>query len=322
MQFAIIAIAFFVLTLNTVAVPPQEISTTVSALADYDPNALAAAANSINSYLPVLSELNSQRTSDQIVATLVGPDTGYSPKPMLVETIDHDTAYRIARGLRKETVTHTVQPGETLSTIAQFYGVNVATILTDNKINPVEAAKVKAGTRLTIAPESTSNFDWVAKIEEAKQKERARLLAQTNKNRLANTAGLSKASANNDSAGGSGKFIKPISYGCYNGYHWYAIDCAGPTGGSVRAAAAGVVEIADASGYNGGYGITVKIDHGNGWETRYAHLSRITVGSGERVASGEVIAFSGNTGRSTGPHLHFEIIKSGNRLNPGNYVGY
>ena len=65
----------------------------------------------------------------------------------------------------------------------------------------------------------------------------------------------------------------------------------------------------------------VKINHGNGYETLYAHCSRLVVSSGKKVAKGQLIAYVGSTGNSTGPHLHFEIRKNGSYLNPAKYCG-
>ena len=69
-------------------------------------------------------------------------------------------------------------------------------------------------------------------------------------------------------------------------------------------------------GRAGGYGNMVEIDHGHGLTTRYAHLSKILVKKGERVVAGATIAKSGNSGRSTGPHLHYEIRRNGKAINP------
>lgn len=74
------------------------------------------------------------------------------------------------------------------------------------------------------------------------------------------------------------------------------------------------------AGWHYSYGYYVLIDHGNGFKTRYAHCSALKVKVGQRVAQGEYIANVGNTGNSYGAHLHFEIIKNGNRVNPLNYV--
>lgn len=78
-------------------------------------------------------------------------------------------------------------------------------------------------------------------------------------------------------------------------------------------AAEGIVELA---GWQRGYGYTIVVNHGNGLKTRYAHASKLLVAAGDHVDSGQQIMVSGNTGRSTGPHLHYEIIKNGARVNP------
>src|SRR5690606_2937439 len=106
-------------------------------------------------------------------------------------------------------------------------------------------------------------------------------------------------------------------YGPRWGRMHYGIDIAVNTGTPVKAAARGRVSFA---GWNGGYGYLVIIDHGNNVETRYAHLSRIAVQVGQYVSRGSVIAYSGNTGNSTGPHLHFEIRYKGQAVNPLNYL--
>lgn len=95
------------------------------------------------------------------------------------------------------------------------------------------------------------------------------------------------------------------------------IDLAVPTGTVVAAAADGVVI---QSGENGGYGISIYVDHGNGIITRYGHLSQAYAQVGREVKQGETIGLSGNTGNSTGPHLHFEIRIGDVAVNPANYV--
>jgi len=98
--------------------------------------------------------------------------------------------------------------------------------------------------------------------------------------------------------------------------HW-GVDLACATGSNVRAADGGTVVFA---GWNGAQGYTIEINHKNGFLTRYCHLSRILVNNGALVYEGQQIALSGNTGNSTGPHLHFEMEKNGVNVNPLNYI--
>ena len=89
-------------------------------------------------------------------------------------------------------------------------------------------------------------------------------------------------------------------------------------GQDVRSAGNGVVtSVRDA----GGYGLMVAVDHGDGIETRYAHLSAATVKVGDTIAAGQVIARSGNSGRSSGPHLHFEVREAGQPVDPSRFAG-
>ncbi len=92
------------------------------------------------------------------------------------------------------------------------------------------------------------------------------------------------------------------------------IDLAGPTGTPIHATADGIVR--EAAWNNGGYGRLIKIDHGRGIETRYAHLSSMSVSPGQRVTRGQVIGRMGSTGRSTGSHLHYEVRIDGRAVNP------
>lgn len=125
---------------------------------------------------------------------------------------------------------------------------------------------------------------------------------------------------------GSGVFARPLSRGVVTspfGMRWgrlhAGIDIGVPTGTPITAADGGKVTFA---GNNGGYGLLVMIDHGGNFSTRYGHNSKLLVKKGDRVYKGQKIALSGNTGRSTGPHLHFEIRKNGTPINPAKYVKF
>jgi murein DD-endopeptidase MepM/ murein hydrolase activator NlpD len=96
------------------------------------------------------------------------------------------------------------------------------------------------------------------------------------------------------------------------------IDIGGPVGTPVRAPQDGVVSNA---GWNGSYGLMLEIRHSLGWSTLYAHLSSVPVKVGEQVKKGQVIAYIGMTGLTTGPHLHYEIHLNGTPVDPSKYVG-
>lgn len=95
------------------------------------------------------------------------------------------------------------------------------------------------------------------------------------------------------------------------------IDFRAPTGTEIRSTGAGKVVSA---GFSGGYGNMVEIDHGLGLSTRYGHMSRILVSTGDVVEPGQVLGLSGSTGRSTGPHLHYEVRKNGDPIDPMRFL--
>ncbi len=99
-------------------------------------------------------------------------------------------------------------------------------------------------------------------------------------------------------------------------YH-EGIDFAGPEGGDVIAVASGVVTWA---GARYGYGNLVEINHGKGYTTRYGHNSKVLVKVGDTVKKGDVISLIGSTGRSTGPHVHYEVLRNGHPINPLRFV--
>ena len=95
------------------------------------------------------------------------------------------------------------------------------------------------------------------------------------------------------------------------------LDFAGTRGSDVLSVASGVVIW---SANRTGYGSTVEIDHGNGYQTRYAHNKMLQVKAGDHVTAGQVIALMGDSGRASAPHVHFEVLHNGNRVNPSKFV--
>ncbi len=112
---------------------------------------------------------------------------------------------------------------------------------------------------------------------------------------------------------GFGNRIDPI----YKTTKFHAgIDFAVPAGTKIYATGKGTVLTA---GNDGAYGQAVVIDHAFGYQSRYAHMSKLAVKAGQKVKRGDLIGYVGNTGKSTGPHLHYEVVKNGQRINPINF---
>ncbi len=142
-------------------------------------------------------------------------------------------------------------------------------------------------------------------------------------------AELRRKQNSNPVALGNGRFIWPVRGPISSPFGWRlhpilkkkifhsGIDIAVPFGASVRAADAGVVAV---SGWQGGYGNFIAIDHGNGLATCYGHNSRLLVKEGDKVSQGQVIALAGSTGLATGPHVHFEVRRNGTTVNPMSFL--
>jgi murein DD-endopeptidase MepM/ murein hydrolase activator NlpD len=227
---------------------------------------------------------------------------------------------------------YTVRSGDSLSMIAEMFNVTSNTIMWANDLT--KATEIQPGDTLVILPiagvrhivKSGDTIDSIAKKYEGNVEE---ILSY---NQLASAEGLAAgdtliipggamhsapartvASANPvKSSGGSsaGAALSHPAPGSVKsqGIHGYnAIDLAGSNGSAIRAAAAGEVIVAKTSGWNGGYGSYVVIKHANGVQTLYAHLSSLNIGVGSYVEQGQTIGGMGNTGRSTGTHLHFEV---------------
>lgn len=247
---------------------------------------------------------------------------------------------------KKEPVTtHIVQNGETLSDIAQKYNIDVDTIAAANNLDSIH--RLKVGQKLNIlsvkgalhtVKQGESLWDIakkykvdVAKIisennldEPEKLQPKQQLVIPGAKLADAIAASVSKPKSVVSASGRLQRvFAWPVrgrvssSFGMRWGRRHEGIDIAVSTGTPVRAAFAGRVTFV---GSAGGYGLLVKVSHSNGVETRYGHNSKILVKVGQTVEAGQILARSGNTGRSTGPHVHFEIRKNGVAVNPKSYL--
>ena len=228
---------------------------------------------------------------------------------------------------------YVVRSGDTLSSIARMFGVSVNTVRWSNDVN--SSSIIRVGQELLILPidgvrHTVKNGDTIASIAkkfkgDVKEIQNfndlkvgevlvvgevvvipdgvivtspANLTRITGKNRITKHGGPSI----------DGYYLRPVSGPKTQSSHGNnGFDMGSPTGTSVLASAGGEVLIARGLGWNGGYGQMIVIAHPNDTQTLYAHLSQVDVVPGEFVIKGERIGAVGNTGRSTGPHLHFEV---------------
>lgn len=246
---------------------------------------------------------------------------------------------------------YVVQGGDTVSTIAASFGVSAETVLWENGLS--SASTIKPGQKLKILP--TSGVKHTVKSGESLYEIAKQYDADLESLLVYNEIeipehifpgdeiiipnGVKKAPSTpssyvaglqrNDyqtvdvevgfSSGSSGLIwpmpaARKLSQGYWSRHRAIDVPCKYC---SVVSSADGIVEL---SGWQGGYGYTIVVNHGNGLKTRYAHASKLLVAAGDKVSQGQEIMISGNTGRSTGPHLHFEVISNGTFLNPLNEV--
>jgi murein DD-endopeptidase MepM/ murein hydrolase activator NlpD len=186
-------------------------------------------------------------------------------------------------------IEHTVAKGDTLQGIASKYKADIDDILSANEIE--EGAKLAVGDKLIIPGANL--------LSETKTKSGTGTGTKSTYSNMPNVAGYFK----NPVPGGiKTRGIKPGHKG---------VDIAAPTGTPIHAAAEGAVLIAR-NGWNGGFGNYVVIQHPNGAKTLYAHMSRLGTTPGDKVSQGDVIGYVGSTGKSTGPHLHLEVLGAKN----------
>ncbi len=235
---------------------------------------------------------------------------------------------------------YTVRAGDSLGKIAEMFGVSKATILASNNLSA--NSPIKPGTELVILP-TTGKLHTVAKNEtlggiakkykvsivdielwneiqpgDAIAPGDMLVIPDPDFTSVSSPATPSKNPSKVPAAPASSKrdlgsyFARPIAGGRFSrglhGARMTGVDVAAPVGTPVYAAAAGTVIVASGSGlYNTGYGNYVVINHTNGTQTLYAHLSKVLVSAGQSVGQGDTIGLVGSTGRSTGSHLHFEV---------------
>jgi LysM repeat protein len=198
-------------------------------------------------------------------------------------------------------VLHDVQPGDTLESISAQYGVPVETIIAYAPNNLEFPYRLYPETQILVPGAVRDVFVWTPPTLAAVR---------------GSSGGIAPAIV------GTGTFIYPVNSRNFTQYFWYGhpgFDIALAEGSTVVASDTGTVTFAGWNIY--GFGNLIVVNHGNGYETFYAHLSGISVVPGQIVYQGNVIGATGNTGNSSGPHIHFEIRVNGAQDDPCWYVG-
>ena len=252
----------------------------------------------------------------------------------------------ISQKPRDKILTYTVQRGDTLSTIAQKFGITSDTIKWENDLSSDD---INVGDTLNILPVSgiaykVTSGDTVYTIAKKFATDPQKIV-DFPFNDFANPETFSLVDGQilivpdgikpseqpyvkqqvylvqgpSSTAVSSGGFTWPVQGIITQFASWYhmALDIAAPYGTPIIAAKSGVVKTVSVGSYDGGYGNNVYVDHGNGYETHYAHMEAVNVSVGQSVVGGStVIGWIGLTGRTTGPHVHFEVLQNGVLVNP------
>lgn len=227
------------------------------------------------------------------VNTIVWANDGLDPKKALKE----GTSLLI---MPISGVNHTIKKGDTLSKIAKKYNADADEIA---RFNGVTDETLAVGEEIIVPDGEIA----IAKTTTPKKTKTISNITNSLKVFAGNGKGTSKYLAGYDGPSQGGYYRKPVYCVITQGLHGKnGIDMGCPIGTPVAAAAEGTV-ISAKSGWNGGYGNIIIISHPNGTQTLYGHLSKIHVSSGQNVADGEIIGTTGNSGQSTGPHIHFEV---------------
>jgi len=262
----------------------------------------------------------------------------------------NETSTIVSDKVRDQVVEYTVQEGDTVSSIADKFDISIDTIRWQNNLKSQDAIKV--GQVIDILPvagvsHKVQKGDTVYSIAK-KYDTSAQALVDFPYNTFVNdetfelaigqtvvvpdgvkpaeilwspVARVRQVTPNAGTVVASGAFVWPTGGTITQRFVWYhkGIDIANNAAPSILAADSGRVVVAGwPDGY--GYGNRVIIDHGNGFRTLYAHLSQVWVVPGQTVNRGDAIGKMGSTGRSTGVHLHFEVIQNGTYLNPLNVL--
>ncbi|PJA92279.1 hypothetical protein CO134_00925 [Candidatus Kuenenbacteria bacterium CG_4_9_14_3_um_filter_39_14] len=282
---------------------------------------------------------NANQTTDQIALSqggqaLIQP----TATPFGNDTNNEDST---AAPARKEIQIYLVQSGDTISGIAKKFGISINTILWENNlslssyINPGDKLNILPVTGIAYVIQSGDTLSAIAKkygttiekilasnnLESAGSiKARQKIIIPDGQLGYSAPARTRSIYASSSGALSANNFLWPSNSKRITQYYSWrhlAIDIGAQLGTPIYAARAGRIERA---GWSTGYGYNIIINHGGGVKTLYAHASKLYVQHGDQVEQGEIIGAIGSSGWSTGPHVHFEIIINGSKVNPLSYL--
>ncbi|MEK7120868.1 MAG: peptidoglycan DD-metalloendopeptidase family protein [Patescibacteria group bacterium] len=276
--------------------------------------------------LPVLQSISS---IDPKLARGGGDITIVDGTALLAESGPSGTLAEIEKSTSNGEISiYVVKKGDTLSAIAKMFGVSSNTILWANDLQkgsalvvgqtlvilPISGVRhiVKKGDTLSvIAKKYGGDLDEIKDFNDLEGNSDLKIGMEITipDGVIGETPRGSTGIASSPLPSVVGYFARPVAYARKTqGIHGYnGVDLAGPTGTEIYASAGGQVIVSRNSGWNGGYGNYLVVKHPNGTQTLYAHNSQNLVSVGTWVTQGQVIALMGNTGRSTGSHVHFEV---------------
>lgn len=317
-HFSILGLAFVVFVAGGVILPSSVVSGSFPGVA----------AN------PLVAGASVDLSNQGVISSSITPVTVVSDKP------------------RDKVIDYTVKSGDTITSVANNFGVSNETIIWENNLS--KNGTLKEGQNLRILPVSgvahkVESGDTIYSVAKKYQANAQAIIdfpfndvgdnfaltsgqnliipdgapaTETSKPAPTQYLAATQIADTNISKLGNGQLVWPANGGISQFFSWYhpGIDVANLAGGQIRASDSGTVII---SGWpdNSGYGNRVLLDHGNGYKTLYAHMSAVYVSAGQKVGKGEVLGAMGSTGRSTGTHLHFEVIREGKHINPYAVLG-
>jgi murein DD-endopeptidase MepM/ murein hydrolase activator NlpD len=274
----------------------------------------------------------------------LGEEVVFANQVLLIQS--DDTSTQISDKVRDKIVEYEVKTGDTVSAVSEKFGISKDTIRWENNLASVNA--IKPGQTLKILPvtgvkHKVTRGETIYSVAK-KYSANPQAIVDFPFNSFADNETFALAvgqdlivpdgekpnevlwspsryvaavTPNAGAVSATGSFAWPIGGKITQRFAWYhrGVDVATALGTPILAADSGTVVTAGWPD-NSGYGNRVVIDHGNGYRTLYAHMSKVNVVAGQTVKRGDVIGLEGSTGRSTGPHLHFEIRKNGVFVNP------